>query len=117
MGIKPNTMKNKLMYSLAALVLVFGLIFGMSAFTPQKSTMLAYQYTGEDDEDVMNLSNWSAVPYEENPSTCDVEGRLVCIVQFKDTDFSNISDFLDNHTDATEVNKSPYVARYKEPIN
>jgi len=110
-------MRNKLMYGFAALIVAFGLILGMSAFTPQKSTMLAYQYTGGDDKGVMILSNWTAIPYEENPSTCDAEGRLVCVVQFNGTDFNDISDFLDNHTDATEVNESRYVARYKEPIN
>lgn len=105
------------MFGLAALVLAFGLVFTVSAFKQKEPTNLAYQYTGDDDSGVMDPGNWDTIPYEPAPTECDAEGELVCIVQFNDEQFDDISDFLGNFADADAVNTSSYAKRHKEPVN
>lgn len=108
---------SKLFLGLAALVIAFGLVFSMSAFTVKKSADLAYQYTGNDASGVMTPGNWIPIPYDENESACDAEGELVCIVQFNENDYSDITDFLGDYANATDVNNSDFTVRHKEPLN
>lgn len=112
-------MKNlkKMMFGLAALVMAFGLVFSVSAFTKKDPINLAYQYTGDDESNVMNAGSWTPITYNPSPTECDAEGDLVCVVQFRDDQFSDIEDFLSNYADADEVNLSTYAKRHKEPIN
>lgn len=107
----------KMIFGLAALVIAFGLIFTASAFKNKKHTSdLAYQYDGDDDSGVMSPGSWTPVPYVENPTACEAEGELVCIVQFNETEFSDIADFLGNYANAAQVNASSYAVRHKEPV-
>lgn len=107
-----------LVYGLAALVLAFGLVFSVSAFKSKKEIVnLAYQYTGDDETGVMNSGNWTAITYNPSPSECESVGDLVCVVQFNDEQYSNITDFLGAFADAAAINSSDFAKRHKEPIN
>ena len=107
----------KISLGLAALIVAFGLVFSMSAFTEKKSTDLAYQYTGNDATGVVTPGNWTPIPYDENESACDAEGELVCIVQFNENEYSDITDFLGDYANAADVNDSDFTVRHKEPLN
>lgn len=112
-------MKNskKILAGLAAFVFVCGLVFSTSAFTKKDPVNLAYQYTGIDESGVMTPANWTPITYNPSPTACDAEGELVCVVQFNDTQFDNITDFLSNYSSADNVNESVYAKRHKEPLN
>lgn len=109
--------KNKILFGLAALVIAFGLVFTTSAFTKKDPVNLAYQYTGDDETGVMSSGNWTPITYNPTPTECESIGDLPCVVQFDDSQFDDIADFLSNYADADEVNSSVYTKRHKEPIN
>lgn len=108
---------NKFFLGLAALILAFGLVFITSAFIQKDPTYLAYLYTGDDESGVMSTANWTPIPYNPTPTECDAEGNLVCVVQFEEAQFANITSFLSNYTDASEINESRFTVRHKEVVN
>jgi|GEM_PF-1900819 len=110
-------MKNrKLLFGLVALV-GFGLFFTLNAFKDAKrGTDVAYQYTLDTSDGVKISGNWTPITYVSNPTECESEGELACIVQFNTDDYANISAFLSAHADADAVNNSMYTKRHKEPV-
>jgi len=90
------------MYGLAALLLAFGLVLGLSAF--KTKTPILYQYTSNssNDADILDIQNWQ--PVDENSPNCGTAGSLVCRFYF-DGDMSDFQDYLENpSTTAAHIN-------------
>ena len=96
--------RNQLFVGLAALMLAFGLVFGMSAFKTKTPVVYAYTSNSHLPADLKDIANWEVA--EPGSPACDQEGSLVCRYEFEG-DMSDFQDFLEQpSTTATTINSN-----------
>ncbi|RYG07237.1 MAG: hypothetical protein EOO07_27780, partial [Chitinophagaceae bacterium] len=66
--------RNKILFGLAALLVAFGLVFSMSAFT-KKVTLVKYQYTENTMDNLFDHTKWDDVTIAA-PASCGDPGDL-----------------------------------------
>ncbi|RZK53174.1 MAG: hypothetical protein EOO91_18130 [Pedobacter sp.] len=89
-----------------ALVIVVGLgiFFGASAFKAnQKTTTLKYRFTGTSTADLHNITKWEDVSAEPTPTPCETGTELPCLVEFQNSEFDNIQDFIDQNEEVSDM--------------
>lgn len=96
--------RNKLFVGLAALVVAFGVVFSLSAFTTNVKTPVVYEYTSNSHlpADIKDIANWEVADLE-SPS-CGESGDLVCRFSFEG-DMTDLQNYLeDTTTDVADIN-------------
>lgn len=103
-------MKNLKFFSLL-LAIVF---VAASAFTTVKKShagdpvFRSYQYNPGDLTGLHSASNWSEVT--ENPPSCSI-GGIPCMVTFDVANYTDIDDYLTNHTSDNSILNDPDVTK------
>lgn len=87
----------------------------MSFGTEEKvqSQTLKYRYNLSSAAGLENSSNWTDVSDQPNPTGCEQDQPLPCLVEFSDEDFSNLEEFLDEYDNHTAIMGSGYVKATK----
>ena len=63
---------------------------------------MRYQYNGTDALDVTDQNAWTDVS-NTNPSPCDEEAELPCIVEFESSEYTDIQAFLNDHPSLEDI--------------
>jgi len=91
------------MFGLVALVMVFGLVFTVSAFKTKVPVVYAYTSNSSLEADIKDISNWE-VADPQSPACSD--GSLVCRYEFEG-DMGDFQDFLElPSTTASTINNN-----------
>ncbi|MCJ0741852.1 hypothetical protein [Pedobacter montanisoli] len=112
-------MKNlkKLLFGLATLLVVFGLVFMVSAFTSSKKTAtLKYRYTGNDETGLHTASNWDDVSSQPSPEGCEPGDEIPCLVQFDSGEYTDIQDFINQNPSLTDMIETNRIQSYKNEV-
>lgn len=109
-------MKNlkNLGFGLAALVLVLGLVFTVSAFT-KKATPVRYQYMENTPDNLFDHLKWENVTFNP-PASCGDPGDLPCIIEFDSEVYADIEAFLSVNTDLTSLRQNSTEISSKEAV-
>lgn len=93
-----KTLKNLL--PLFAIVLGIGLVFTQSAF---KSTITkTYQYQQANNDRLFDETAWADLDIEESQS-CSEGSTLPCVVEFEDTEFADIGEYLEAYPTRMDI--------------
>ncbi len=112
-----NNLK-KLLFGVVAVVLAFGLVFSLSAFTleDKKIATLTYRYDGDDEAGLNVPGNWTNISQEEEPEGCEAGVEIPCLVQFDTTDYDDIADFLSENPTLQDMIDSDHIQSYKDEV-
>lgn len=105
------------MFGLVALVVAFGLVFSVVAFSPAKKTAtLKYRYNGPDEAGLHTPGNWSDVSAQPNPEGCEPGEEIPCLIQFETPEYDDLQDFLDQNPTLQDMIDSETVQSYKNEV-
>ncbi|KLT63912.1 hypothetical protein [Pedobacter sp. BMA] len=96
-----------------AILIGFGLVVTLNAFTPsEKFTTLKFRYNLNTETGINNPSNWTDVSNVSNPSGCGGDD-IPCLLQFDSSEYANLSAYLTANPTASDMDDSGKVISHK----
>ncbi len=112
-----NNLK-KIMFSLAALVIAFGLVFSLSAFkgNSAKNTTMYYYFNSDQEADIDDPNNWTPIDEVDVPNASCDGADLSCVITFDTNDFSDLGELLEEYPSTDQLRENDHVVAEKTPI-